>query len=56
MFRKEMARTGEIIGICIVILIYTLLNRSWGSSISIVSDYRLDDRDSIPDRGKEFFT
>jgi hypothetical protein len=29
--------------------------RSWGSSVSIVSDYRLDDRGSIPGRGKGFF-
>jgi hypothetical protein len=27
---------------------------SRGSSVSIVSDYRLDDRGSIPDRGGEF--
>jgi hypothetical protein len=26
-----------------------------GVSVSIVSDYRLDDRDSIPGRGKGFF-
>jgi hypothetical protein len=29
--------------------------RSRGSSGSIVSDYELDDRGSIPDRGREFF-
>jgi hypothetical protein len=29
--------------------------RSRGSSVSIVSDYGLDDRGSIPDRGSEFF-
>jgi hypothetical protein len=29
--------------------------RSRCSSVSIVSDYRLDDRDSIPDRGRGFF-
>jgi hypothetical protein len=29
--------------------------RSWGSSVSIVSDYRLDDRGSMPGRGKGFF-
>jgi hypothetical protein len=28
--------------------------RSWGSSVSIVSDYRLDGRGSIPGRGKAF--
>jgi hypothetical protein len=28
---------------------------SCGSSVSIVSDYRLDDRVLIPDRGKGFF-
>jgi hypothetical protein len=28
---------------------------SRGSSVSIVSDYGLDDRDSIPGRGKGFF-
>jgi hypothetical protein len=31
----------------------TLKNR--GSSVSIVSDYRLDDRGSIPDIGRGFF-
>jgi hypothetical protein len=29
--------------------------RSWGSSVSIVSDYRLDDRVSILGKGKGFF-
>jgi hypothetical protein len=29
--------------------------RSRGSSVSIVSDYGLDDRGSIPDRGSGFF-
>jgi hypothetical protein len=29
--------------------------RSHGSSVSIVSDYGLDDRGSIPDRGRGFF-
>jgi hypothetical protein len=28
---------------------------SWGSSVSIVTDYRLDDRGSIPDTGRGFF-
>jgi hypothetical protein len=28
---------------------------SWGSSISVVSNYRLGDRDSIPGKGEEFF-
>jgi hypothetical protein len=32
------------------------LHWSLGSSVSIVSDYRLDDRDSIPDRGRGFFS
>jgi hypothetical protein len=27
----------------------------WGSSISVVSDYRLDDEGLIPGRGKGFF-
>jgi len=31
-----------------------LKHRSWGSSVNIVSDYRLDDRGSIPCRGKRF--
>jgi hypothetical protein len=26
---------------------------NWGSSVSIVSDYRLDDRDLIPSTGKD---
>jgi hypothetical protein len=30
-------------------------SRSWGSSVSIVADYGLDDRGSIPDRGRGFF-
>jgi hypothetical protein len=30
--------------------------RIWGSSVSILSDYRLDDRGSIPDRGRGFFS
>jgi hypothetical protein len=30
-------------------------SRSRGSSVSIVSDYGLDDRDSIPDSGRGFF-
>jgi hypothetical protein len=34
-------------------VLYTV-NRSGGSSVSIVSDYRLDDRGSIPGRGKGF--
>jgi hypothetical protein len=29
--------------------------RIWGSSVSIVPDYRLGDRGSIPGRGKGFF-
>jgi hypothetical protein len=42
---------------CIQILIWKSLetSRSCGSSGSIVSDYGLDDRGSIPDRGREFF-
>jgi hypothetical protein len=28
---------------------------SWGSSAGIVSDYGLNDRGSIPDRGRGFF-
>jgi hypothetical protein len=34
---------------------YIIKFRSRGSSGSIVSDYGLDDRGSIPDRGWEFF-
>jgi hypothetical protein len=30
-------------------------NRSLGSSVSIVSDYELDERGSIPERGRGFF-
>jgi hypothetical protein len=29
-------------------------NGNWGSSVSIVSNYRLDDRGSIPGRAKDF--
>jgi hypothetical protein len=28
---------------------------SWGSSVSILSDYKLDEEDLIPSRGKGFF-
>jgi hypothetical protein len=28
---------------------------SWGSSVSIISDYRLAERNSIPGRGKQLF-
>jgi hypothetical protein len=31
------------------------VSASLGSSVSIVSDYGLDDRGSIPDRGRGFF-
>jgi hypothetical protein len=37
-----------------IILIIILPCRSWGSSVSIVSDYRVDDRGTIPGRGKGF--
>jgi hypothetical protein len=36
-------------------LVFLILNRSHGSSGSIVSDYGLDDRGSISGRGKGFF-
>jgi hypothetical protein len=32
-----------------------MISRSWGSSVSTVYDYRLEDRGSIPGRGKGFF-
>jgi hypothetical protein len=32
-----------------------ICSRSWGSSVSIVSDYGQGDRGSIPGRGKGFF-
>jgi hypothetical protein len=32
----------------------TTIRRSRGSSVSIVTDYGLDDRGSIPDRGRGF--
>jgi hypothetical protein len=32
-----------------------VLNWNWGSSVSIVSDYRPDNRGSILDRGRGFF-
>lgn len=31
------------------------LSRSWDSSVGAVMGHRLDDRGSIPDRGKRFF-
>jgi hypothetical protein len=39
----------------IVILLCLYLNKSRSSSVSIVSDYGLDDRGSIPNRGRGFF-
>jgi hypothetical protein len=30
--------------------------RSWGSSVGITTGYGLDSRDSIPGRGKKFFS
>jgi hypothetical protein len=33
----------------------TLLSRNWGSSVIVVSGYRLDERDSIHGRGKVIF-
>jgi hypothetical protein len=38
--------------VCVILYFYF---RSWGSSVSIVSGYRLDKRSSIFGRGKEFF-
>jgi hypothetical protein len=35
--------------------IYIYIPRSWGSSVSTVTDYGLDDWGSIPDRGRGFF-
>jgi hypothetical protein len=37
-----------------ILLIIILPCRSWGSSVSIVSDYRVDDPGTIPGRGKGF--
>jgi hypothetical protein len=39
----------------LVIISNMLKSVSRGSSVSTVSDYGLDGRGSIPDRGKEFF-
>jgi hypothetical protein len=36
-------------------MFYPVIHGSWGSSVSIVSDYRLDDQGSIPGKGKGFF-
>jgi hypothetical protein len=33
-----------------------VVTRSWGSSVNIVSDYRLDNRGSIPDINRIFFS
>jgi hypothetical protein len=38
-----------------VLFLFYFIYRSRGSSGSIVSDYGLDDRGSIPDRGRGFF-
>jgi hypothetical protein len=43
------------IGILLSIIIIALSGKSRGSSDSIVSDYGLDDRCSITDRGRRFF-
>jgi hypothetical protein len=41
----------------VILKIYTnrIREGSRGSSVSIVTDYGLDDRGSIPDRGRGFF-
>jgi hypothetical protein len=38
-----------------ILLLLLHLIGAGGSSVSTVSDYRVDDRDSIPGRGKGFF-
>jgi hypothetical protein len=38
---------------CFLYHMFTFMN--WDKSVSILSDYRLDDRGSIPGTGKEFF-
>jgi hypothetical protein len=48
-YRHSSASRSENIAVLIVFI------RSRGSSGSIVSDYGLDDRGSIPDRGRGFF-
>jgi hypothetical protein len=43
---------GSLTNMCMILY---LLIGSRGSSVSTVSDYELDDRGSIPDRGRGFF-
>jgi hypothetical protein len=49
---KDLSLDGRMILKCTLNRVWT---RSWHSSVSIVSDCRLDDRGSIPSRGKGFF-
>jgi hypothetical protein len=38
-----------------LIILYRTRARSWDSSVNIMTDHGLEDRGSIPDRGKGFF-
>jgi uncharacterized membrane protein len=44
-----------VVVVLILVLVLVLVIGSRGSSVSIVSDYGLDDRGSIPDRSRGFF-
>jgi hypothetical protein len=55
LWRKIVTKFLEVFGFHVDIVENLLMNRSRGSSGSIVSDYGLDDRGSIPDRDREFF-
>jgi hypothetical protein len=49
--------TLPLMAIMIIMIIYThvVLLWSWGRSVNIVPDYRLENCGSIPGRGKGFF-
>jgi hypothetical protein len=42
-------------GVLVLVRVPQYLQQDLGSSVGTVSDYRLDDRGSIPGRGKGFF-
>jgi hypothetical protein len=54
-FYNRKDNSGTFCTLPAILPICTFHNTSHGSSGSIVSDYGLDDRSSIPDRGRGFF-
>jgi hypothetical protein len=52
MLRVFVAREGVIAPIYMVVKFGIMMSMSWGSSVILASDCRLDTRCSIPGRGK----